>query len=114
MESTTDPDQAARDLGVDVYPGATVVKGGATNMTIGSMHTATAEFESSDPPARVEQFYKSKFPSANVVSEQEGHYSIVSRDKNNLFTITIESRDGKTRINIAKVSGKVVEGSSSN
>ena len=113
MESTTDPNQAARDLGVDLYPGATVVKGGAANMTIGGMHTAAAEFETSDPVSSVAEFYKSKFPNANVVSAQEGRYSIVSSDKNNLFTITIEPREGKTRIHIAKVTGKMT-GSSSN
>jgi hypothetical protein len=114
MESTTDPGQAARDLGVDLYPGASVVKGGAANMTIGGMHTAAAEFESSDDASSVADFYKSKFPNANVVSGQEGRYSIISSDKNNLFTITIEPRDGKTRIHIAKVTGKMVGGMSSN
>jgi zinc-ribbon domain len=114
MESTTDPGQAAHDLGVDLYPGATVVKGGATNMTIGGMHTAAAEFESSDPVATVADFYKSKFPHANVTSGQEGRYNIISSDKSNLFTITIEPRDGKTRINIAKVTGKMVGAATSN
>jgi hypothetical protein len=110
MESTSDPSQAARDLGVDPYPGATVVKGGAANMTIGGMHTAAAEFESDDPVSSVAEFYKSKFPNANVVSQQDGRYSIVSSDKSNLFTITIEPREGKTRIHIAKVTGKLAGG----
>ena len=114
MESTNDPTQAAHDLGVDLYPGATVVKGGAANMQIGGMHTAAAEFETSDPASSVADFYKSKFPNANIMSSQEGRYSIVSGDKNNLFTISIEPRDGKTRIHIAKMTGKMMGGSSPN
>jgi len=112
MESTSDPSQAAHDLGVDLYPGATVVKGGAANMTIGGMHTAAAEFETSDSPSAVAEFYKTKFPGANVVSAQQDRYTIVSNSKNNLFTITIEPRQGKTRIHIAKVTGKMVGGAS--
>jgi hypothetical protein len=112
VDSTSNPDEAAQNLGVDLYPGATVVKGGAANMNIGSMHTSAAEFETSDPAATVAAFYQGKFPKANIVNSDEGRYSIVSSDKNNLFTITIEPREGKTRIHIAKVTGKMVGGTS--
>jgi hypothetical protein len=89
-----------------------VVKGGAANMNIGSMHTSAAEFESTDPASKVAEFYESKFPKANIVNSQEGRYNIVSRDKDNLFTINIEPREGKTHIHIAKVTGKMVGGDS--
>ena len=49
MNTSTDPDDAARNLGVDLYPGAQVIKGTTSNMTMGAMHTAAADFESSDP-----------------------------------------------------------------
>ncbi len=66
VQSSTDPDEAARNLGIELYPGATVVKGTSSNMNMGSMHTAAAEFESSDPASSVAEFYKSKVPGANV------------------------------------------------
>ncbi len=110
MQSTTDPDEAARNLGIELYPGAEVVKGSSSNMNMGKMHTASAEFESSDPVASVAEFYKSKLPRANVISSAGDHYSIISTDKKDMLTITITPKDGKTRIQIARVSGKLVGG----
>ena len=113
MQSSTDPDEAARNLGIDVYPGAQVVKGSSSNMNMGNMHTASAEFESSDPVSSVAEFYKSKLPGANVISSAGDHYSIISTEKKNMLTINIEPRDGKTRIQIARVSGKLADGNDS-
>jgi zinc-ribbon domain len=103
VDSTQDPAEASRNVGVDLYPGATVAKNGSANMTIGSMHTATVELDSSDAPSAVNDFYKSKLPNATVMSGQGDHYSIMSGDKNNMTTISIEPRDGKTRIHIARI-----------
>ena len=113
VHTSTDPDEAARNLGIDLYPGAEVVKGTSSNMNLGNMHTASAEFESSDPVSSVAEFYKSKLPDANVVSSAGDHYSIISTDKKNMLTINIEPRDGKTRIQIARVSGKLAGGGDS-
>ena len=41
------------------------------------------------------------------------HYAIISTDKKNMLTINIEPKDGKTRIHIARVSGKMVNGGDS-
>jgi hypothetical protein len=113
VQSTTDPEVAARDLGIDSYPGATVVKGTTSKMNMGNMHTAAADFETSDSPSTVADFYKSKVPGANVISSESDHYAIISTDKKNMLTINIEPKDGKTRIHIAKVSGKIVDGGDS-
>ena len=48
METSKDPEQVAKDLGIDIYPGATALKNGAVNMSFGSMHTVAASFESTD------------------------------------------------------------------
>ena len=113
VESTNDPNVAAQNVGIDLYPGATVVKGASANMNIGGMHTAAADFKTSDPANTVAEFYKSKVPNANVVSSEGDRYTIVSTDKKNMLTITIEPRDGETRIHIVKVTGKVGSSSSS-
>ena len=111
VQSTNNPDEAARNLGIDLYPGARVLKGNTA--TIGGMHTVEAEFESDDSADKVMAFYTSRFPNANVTTKDQNHYTIVSTDKKNLITINIEPEDGKTRIKIATVSGKNVTGSSS-
>jgi flagellar basal body-associated protein FliL len=110
VNTTTNPDEAARNLGVDVYPGAEVVKGTTSDLTMGNMHTATADFESSDPASTVAEFYKSKVPNANVVSSSGDHFAIISTDKKNMLSINIEPKNGRTRIHISKISGKMVSG----
>ena len=103
LNSTSDPSQAAKDTCVEAYPGATVEKNGAANMNIGKMHTSTVTYETDDPPATVADFYKSKFPNATMTSGENGRYSLLAGGKDDLTTITIEPRDGKTKIMVARV-----------
>ena len=114
VNTTTDPNEAARDIGVDLYPGAEVVKGSSANVSFGGMHSAGAEFVTSDPAAKVADFYKSKFPDARLVSSEGSHYTIVSSQNKNIVSINIEERDGKTRIHISRVTGKADGGDSDN
>lgn len=110
-QTTTDPQEAARDLGIDLYPGARVLKGNTA--TFGGMHTVEAIFESDDSAEQVLAFYGSKFTNANVTTKDTNHYTVASTDKRNLITIHIDPEDGKTRITIASVSGKNVAGDNS-
>jgi hypothetical protein len=103
LNSTTDPAQAAKDTGVDPYPGATMPRGGSANMTIGKMHTSTVTYETSDPPSTVADFYKSKLPNATFVASNNGNYSMMVGSKDDLTTINIDAQDGKTKIAIARV-----------
>jgi hypothetical protein len=109
VESTNDPDEAAHSLGIDVYPGATVVKGSTANLTFGQTHTAAAEFETYDAPNTVADFYKSKLPAATFMSSEANHFSLMAGSKGNLTTINIEPREGKTRIAISKITGKTAD-----
>jgi flagellar basal body-associated protein FliL len=113
VNTSSDPGDAARSLGIDVYPGAEVVKGTTSDMTMGTMHTAAADFESGDPASAVAEFYKSRVPNANVVSSSGDHYTIISTENKNMLSINIEPKNGRTRIHIAKVSGKIVGGGDS-
>jgi hypothetical protein len=106
VESTDDSDEAARNLGIDVYPGARALKGNAANVTMGSMHTVAAEFETDDPPERVAEFYKKKLPHANIAVSDAKHYTIISHDKKNMFTINIEPQEDKTLIGNAVAGGE--------
>jgi hypothetical protein len=106
VETSKDPAQAAKDLGIDVYPGAEVQKNGTASVTFGSMHTVTASFESGDSVDKVCSFYKSKFPGARVTSSDQNRCSIVSNDQQNMITINVESSGDATKFQIANVSKK--------
>jgi len=113
VESNDNSDEAARNLGIDIYPGARARKSSAANVTMGAMHTVAAEFETDDPPERVADFYKKRLPHANIAVSDEKQYTIISHDKKNMFTINIEPQDGKTLIHIANISGNAVAGGES-
>jgi flagellar basal body-associated protein FliL len=104
--STNDPDQAVKDLGVDVYPGAEVQKSGASSATIAGMRTITANFESADSVDKVCAFYREKFPRSNVSSSDQNHCTIVSNDPKNTITINIETHGDGSKFHIANVSRK--------
>jgi hypothetical protein len=104
METNRDPDQVARDLGVDIYPGAQVEKNSAATRTFGGMHTVAASFECSDSLDKVCAFYKSKFPNSMVSTSGQNRCTIVSSDQKNMITINIEAKGDATKIQISNVS----------
>jgi hypothetical protein len=106
VETSKDPDQAAKDLGVDLYPGAEVQRNGASSASFGGIRTVTAVFETSDASDKVCSFYKSRFPGAMVTTSEQNHCTIVSNDKKNMITINIEASGDNTRLQITNVSKK--------
>jgi hypothetical protein len=104
VETTKDPAVAAKNLGVDIYPGAVVQRNGATSATIGGVHTVAANFESPDSPDKICQFYASKFPNATVKSSDAYRCSIVSTDQKTVITINVTSNAGNTQFQISNVS----------
>ncbi len=108
VETSKDPAQAAKDLGVDVYPGAQAQKSGSASMTFGNVHTVTAAFESSDPADKICDFYKSRLPSATSTSSDQNRCSIVSSDQNkNVITVNVQSDGSTSKIQIASVTRKL-------
>jgi hypothetical protein len=106
METSADPEQTAKDLGVEIYPGAQVQKAGTASVTFGSFHTVTANFESSDPVDKICDFYKQKYPGAAVSTSDQTHCSIVSGEQKNSTTITVESRGDVSRLQIVVLNKK--------
>lgn len=106
METSTDPDKTAKELGVEIYPGAQVQKAGTASVTFGSLHTVTANFESSDSVDKICDFYRQKFPSAQVASSDQTHCSIVSGDKGNSTTVTVQSSGDGSRFSIVTMAKK--------
>jgi flagellar basal body-associated protein FliL len=104
--SANDPDQAVKDLGIDVYPGAEAQKNGASSATIAGIRTVAANFESADPVDQVCAFYRSKFPHSNVSSSDQNHCTIVSNDAKNTITINVASNGDGSKFHITNVSRK--------
>lgn len=104
--SANDPDQAVKELGVEVYPGAQVQKNGTAIVAFGSMRTVNAMFESSDPVEKVCSFYQAQLPSASVRTSDQNHCSIVSTDPKNAITINVQANGDVTRIQVARVQKK--------
>jgi hypothetical protein len=103
VETTKDPQEAARNLGVDLYPGAQILNNGTGSATFGNIHSASAKLESGDSLDAVSSFYKAKFPNASVVSADQKHCTIISSDNKTMITINLEANGGGTRIQISKV-----------
>jgi hypothetical protein len=103
METSTDPQKTAEELGIDIYPGAEVEKAGTASVTLGSLHTVTAKFESNDSVDKVCDFYRSKVPNATVQSSDQSQCSIVAAGEGNSTTITAHSSGDGSRFEIVVV-----------
>jgi len=106
VESSKDPEQAAKDLGIDIYPGAVVQKTGSASATFGNIKTVTASFESEDAVAKVCSFYKEKFPGANVTTSDQDHCTLVANMPPSMVTINAESHRSGSRFQITSVNKK--------
>lgn len=106
VETSNDPQKVADELGVEIYPGAQVQKAGTAAVSFGSFHTVTAIFESNDSVDKVCEFYRAKFPNANVQSSDQTHCSIVSGGQGNSTTITVDSSGDGSRLTIVKLTKK--------
>ncbi|HUO14109.1 MAG TPA: zinc ribbon domain-containing protein [Verrucomicrobiae bacterium] len=103
FETSKDPDEVVKNLGIDIYPGAQVKKDNAAIATVGSIRTVTASFSTEDSPDQVCSFYKSKFPKATVSSSNEDGCTIVNNDQKNATTISVEHGGSTTTFQIASV-----------
>jgi|SRR5579863_3500817 len=113
METSKNPEEIARDLGVDIYPGAQAVKNGSATASFAGIRTASAVFKSSDSVDQISAFYKAKFPNAMVTTSDQNHCTIVAQDQKNMTTINIQADDSQTKIQITHVSHPGTMGSSS-
>ena len=105
-ETSKDPAEAAKDLGVDVYPGAEPQKEGASAATFGRVRTVSAAFQSDDSVEKVCEFYRSKFPNATVNTSGRDRCTIVSNNPPNMITINVEPDGDGSRFQIASVTTK--------
>lgn len=117
LETSKNPEEMARDLGVDIYPGARAEKNGSATASFAGIRTASAVFKSSDSVDQVSAFYKAKLPNAMVTTSDENHCTIIAQDQKNMTTVNIQADDGQTKIQITHVShpaGAMGSGATSN
>jgi hypothetical protein len=103
VDTTKDPQQLAKDLGVEIYPGAQPQANGSASANFGGLHTTSAVFLSSDPLDKVCDFYRTKFPNAMTSTSSQNHCSIVSNDHGNMITVNVESSADSTKIQISSI-----------
>jgi hypothetical protein len=103
VDTTKDPEQLAKDLGVDIYPGAEPQKNASASATFGGVHTMSAVFTTGDPLDKVCDFYRSKFPNAMSSTSTQNQCSIVSNDQGNMVTVKVESSGDLTKIQINSI-----------
>jgi len=103
VATSSDPEQAVKDLSVDIYPGAQVQKQGTSSVNLGFIHTVTANFTSGDSLDKVCSFYKSRYPAATVATSDPDHCTIVSNDQNNMITINVRASGDTTKFQITSV-----------
>jgi hypothetical protein len=109
--SNADAKKVARDLGVDVYPGAKALEG-ASSVTLGSMTVGTAQFETSDPIDKVQQFYTARFPRSQLNTADENSQTLLAMTDKGMLTIVLEREGDRTKINISRTGGKGASGDS--
>ena len=106
FETSKDPEQIAKDIGVDLYPGAEMQKNASASVTMGPIRTVTAVLLSKDSVDKVCTFYKEKFPNATVTSSDQNRCNLVSNDQKNMITINIEADGDSAKLQITNVSKK--------
>lgn len=103
VETNADAEAAAKNLGMEIYPGARIVKNSSASAVIGGMTTVAARFESDDSVSKVADFYKHRFPNANVTAGGGDHFTIVQSDSNGAITINITPLGNGSQFNIANI-----------
>ena len=106
VDTTGDPAQIAKDMGVDIYPGAEPQKNGSASASFGNMQTTTAIFTTGDSVDKVCAYYKSRVPNAAVSSSDQSRCTYVSTEQKNTLTINVESSGDTTKIEMTGVKKK--------
>lgn len=103
VDTSKDPQQLAKDLGVEIYPGAQAQADSSASASFGNIHTTSATFISGDAWDKVCNFYRAKFSNPTSSTTGENRCTIVSTDQGNVITINVESRGDSTKIQINSV-----------
>ena len=102
-------------VGIPVYPGASRIKdsGGASfewssrdGATDKGLYVLGGEFRTSDAASRVVEYYREQLPSLMIVNEHGGPTRLEYKEGGIQRIISIQERDGETRIGVASIGGR--------
>jgi hypothetical protein len=96
----------AAELGVEIYPGARGLPGGSA-VNFGGFKVVAARFESDDPPEKVGEFYRSRYPKAEVQVRDPRQQTLIVNTSKGVIAIKIQQRDSGSSIEISNVGGGV-------
>lgn len=113
ISRSEDPVAIAKDLGVDVYPGARSLPG-AKAVDIAGFKVISARFETDDPPDKVAQFYRARFPKSEIQVRDRGRQTLVVNTSKGMIAIKVRPSGDGTRIDISNVGGGIPEEDDSN
>jgi hypothetical protein len=104
VESLKDPEQAVKDLGVDIYPGAKVHGDTSASITFGNLHTIDVWFTSTDPVKKVCTFYSTSaalqpatFTTPTTI---DTNCSVVSNRNDTRITINVVPDGSGSKFNV--------------
>ena len=88
----------AKDLGMPLYPGATVDPGGTQTTSTATMHVVNATLWTVDPVSSVTQYYQNQLGSQVTVMGLGSETILSVGAGNNTATMMIDSENGKTKM----------------
>lgn len=103
VQTSKDPEEIARNLGVEVYPGSTPDSDGAS-VNFAGFNIASAKFRSDDKPDRILAHYRKLYPQANYKSSNGGE-ELVVRNTRGLISIKVQPSAEGSRFEIANIGG---------
>ena len=103
VETSQDSQDVIQKLGIEMYPGASLVENTALSMNTAGHQMVAATFESSDSADQVFAFYKERLPKATAV-KTEDHKVLTSHADGAQITITIEEHEGSSRFHVTRAS----------
>jgi hypothetical protein len=103
LEASQDAQKILQDLDVPMYPNATQTEGGSSSMTVNNTTMSNVRLETPDTMEQVLEFYKERYPDANIVDTAESKMiSMGEQDKRMLIiTITKSETSGMTEVHIS-------------
>jgi hypothetical protein len=100
FESSQDPKEVMEKLGIEAYPGATAVADGTNSATIGQLEVSNAQFQTSSSMDEVTEFYRGKYPDAQLVDMGESKMLSMGEREREQIVITISRSEGEPETNI--------------
>jgi hypothetical protein len=103
VDASRDGAAITNKLGVEIYPGAEPIANKASSTTFGGLTQMHAQFTSEGTVDDVFNFYKEKYPQANIVENADSKTLVQGSEDKELLTIIVRDEGGRTVLHITKM-----------